>query len=190
MSCGYGWEIKIWKSPKRVFWFLNLKDEEKWHKRKKQSQRCVNLSTSGCTDVVLSIEGIFYVPHAMALIISGRPRIPIVGAERIVVDQIKFYRLEEIRRKFAVGLNGLHPTFFCFSMFPIEIRKIKIKGRGRRRGINRHWQSMRGEGRLKKIWLPIREDQYNTTEPQQGDQVSLIVTQTKSSYPPPPHPLR
>ena len=61
----------------------------------------------------------------MALIISGRPRIPIVGAERIVVHQIKFYRLKEIRRKFAIGLNGLHPTFFCFGMFPVEIRKSK-----------------------------------------------------------------
>ena len=180
--------IKIWKCPESIFLILlNLRSEQEWHKGKKQSQWCINLYTSGCTDV-FSIEGIFYVPHATALIISGRPRIPIVGAERIVVDQIKFYRLEEIRRKFAVGLNGLHPTFFCFSMFPIEIRKIKIKGRGRRRGINRHWQSMRGEGRLKKIWLPIREDQYNTTEPQQGDQVNLIVTQTKSSYPPPPTP--
>ena len=124
VSCGYGWDIKIWKSPTR-FLFLNLKYEQKWPKRKKQSQRCINLYTSGCTDVVLSIEGIFYVPHAIALIISGCPRIPIVGAERIVVEQIKFYRLKEIRRKFAVGLNGLHPTLFCFGTFPVEIRKSK-----------------------------------------------------------------
>ena len=107
------------------FLFLNLKYEQKWPKRKKQSQRCINLYSSGCTDVVLSIEGIFYVPHAIALIISGCPRIPIVGAERIVVEQIKFYRLKEIRRKFAVGLNGLHPTLFCFGTFPVEIRKSK-----------------------------------------------------------------
>ena len=123
VSCGYGWDIKIWKSPTR-FLFLNLKYEQKWPKRKKQSQWCINLYTSGCTDV-FSIEGIFYVPHAIALIISGCPRIPIVGAERIVLEQIKFYRLKEIRRKFAVGLNGLHPTLFCFGTFPVEIRKSK-----------------------------------------------------------------
>ena len=83
--------IKFWKSPECIFLILlNLKSEQEWHKGKKQSQRCINLYTSGCTDVVFLIEGIFYVPHAMALIISGRPRIPIVGAERIVVDQFKF----------------------------------------------------------------------------------------------------
>ena len=63
----------------------------------------------------------------MALIISGRPRIPIVSAERILVHQIKFYHLKDIRRKFAVGQNGFHPTPFCFSMFPVEIRKRKHK---------------------------------------------------------------
>ena len=143
--------IKIWKCPESIFLILlNLRNEQEWHKGKKQSQWCINLYTSGCTDV-FSIEGIFYVPHATALIISGRPRIPIVGAERIVVDQIKFYRLEEIRRKFAVGLNGLHPTFFCFSMFPIEIRKIKIKGRGRRRGLIVTDKVWGGRGGLKKF---------------------------------------
>ena len=42
-----------------------------------------------------------------------------------MVEQIKFYRLKEIRRKFAVGLNGLHPTLFCFGTFPVEFRKSK-----------------------------------------------------------------
>ena len=177
--------IKIWKCPESIFLILlNLRSKQEWHKGKKQSQRCINLYTSGCTDV-FSIEGIFYVPHATALIISGRPRIPIVSAERIVVDQIKLYRLEEIRRKFAVGLNGLHPTFFCFSMFPIEIRKIKIKDRGDGGGYVVTDKVWGGRGGLN-IWLPIREDQYNTTEPQQGDQVNLIVTQTKPPTPPPP----
>ena len=114
--------IKIWRSPKSIsLIFLNLKYGQKWYKRKKESQRCINLYTTGCTDVVL------YIPHAMALIISGRPRIPIVSAERIVVHQIKFYHLKDIRRKFAVGHNGFHPTPFCFSMFPVEIRKRKHK---------------------------------------------------------------
>ena len=114
--------IKIWRSPKSVsLIFLNLKYGQKWYKRKKQSQRCINLYTNGCNDVVL------YIPHAMALIISGRPRIPIVSAERIVVHQIKFYHLKDIRRKFAVGHNGFYPTPFCFSMFPVEIRKRKHK---------------------------------------------------------------
>ena len=115
--------IKIWKCPESIFLILlNLRSEQEWHKGKKQSQRCINLSTSGYTDV-FSIEGIFYVPHATALIISGRPRIPIVSAERIVVDQIKLYRLEEIRRKFAVGLNGLHPTFFASACSLLKLGK-------------------------------------------------------------------
>ena len=114
--------IKFWRSPESVsLILLNLKYEQKWPKRKKQNQRCINLYNSGCTDVVL------YIPHAMALIISGRPRIPIVSAERILVHQIKFYHLKDISRKFAVGHNGFHPTPFCFSMFPVEIRKRKHK---------------------------------------------------------------
>ena len=108
------------------FLFLNLKYEQKWPKRKKQSQRCINLYTSGCTDVVLSIEGIFYVPHAIALIISGCPRIPIVGAERIVVEQIKFYRLKEIRKNLQSDLMASIQHFFALARSLLKLGKVNI----------------------------------------------------------------
>ena len=75
--------------------------------------------------------------------------------------------------------------FFALACSLLKLGKYKKKAGGDGGGLVVTDKVSGGRGGLK-IWLPTREDQHNTTKRQQGDQVNLIATQTKSSYSPTP----
>ena len=56
--------------------------------------------------------------HAIALIISGRPRVPIVCAERIVVSKAQVQHFPVSRGNGAVRIYQILHTLFPLGFFP------------------------------------------------------------------------
>ena len=72
------------------------------------AKECVN--AGGSTDVF----------HPVALVISGRPRVPIISAERIVVSQSQFCQFQRFRRSATLSMYQILKTPLRLSMFPVN----------------------------------------------------------------------
>ena len=57
-----------------------------------------------------------------ALSTSGRPRVPVVGAERIIIIQLEIKSFLILRVKCAFGRQQSFDTTLCFGVFTVEIK--------------------------------------------------------------------
>ena len=93
------------------------------------ASRCLNtsscLNASGCMNGsgCLNAGGSTDVFQTIALIISGRPRVPIVCAERIIVSEAQVQQLPISGGNFAVRINQTLQTLFLLD-FLSEIMKV------------------------------------------------------------------
>ena len=93
------------------------------------ASRCLNtsscLNASGCMNGsgCLNAGGSTDVFHTIALIISGRPRVPIVCAERIIVSEAQVQHLPMSGGNFAVRINQILQTLLLLDFLP-EIIKV------------------------------------------------------------------
>ena len=93
------------------------------------ASRCLNtsscLNASGCMNGsgCLNAGGSTDVFHTIALIISGRPRVPIVCAERIIVSEAQVQHLPISGGNFAVRINQILQTLLLLDFLP-EIMKV------------------------------------------------------------------
>ena len=93
------------------------------------ASRCLNtsscLNASGCLNGsgCLNAGGSTDVFHTIALIISGRPRVPIVCAERIIVSEAQVQHLPMSGGNFAVRINQILQTLLLLDFLP-EIMKV------------------------------------------------------------------
>ena len=93
------------------------------------ASRCLNtsscLNASGCMNGsgCLNAGGSTDVFHTITLIISGRPRVPIVCAERIIVSEAQVQHLPISGGNFAVRINQILQTLLLLDFLP-EIMKV------------------------------------------------------------------
>ena len=93
------------------------------------ASRCLNtsscLNASGCMNGsgCLNAGGSTDVFHTIALIISGRPRVPIVCAKRIIVSEAQVQHLPISGGNFAVRINQILQTLLLLDFLP-EIMKV------------------------------------------------------------------
>ena len=93
------------------------------------ASRCLNtsscLNASGCLNGsgCLNAGGSTDVFHTIALIISGRPRVPIVCAERIIVSEAQVQHLPISGGNFAVRIYQILQTLLLLDFLP-EIMKV------------------------------------------------------------------
>ena len=106
--------------------FLAL-SKNKRHKQKQQSLQYTNFEAGGFANVEgirscsVIVEGIVDISHAIALILSSHPNVPIIGTKGIVVSQKQVYALLRSRGKFAIRFDHFLPTLLCCSLFPVGI---------------------------------------------------------------------
>ena len=96
------------------------------------ASRCLNtsscLNASGCLNCsgCLNAGGSTDVFHTIALIISGRPRVPIVCAERIVVSEGQVQDFSLSRGKSAVRIDQILQTLLPLRFLPERMTVNKI----------------------------------------------------------------
>ena len=96
------------------------------------ASRCLNtsscLNASGCMNGsgCLNAGGSTDVFHTIALIISGRPRVPIVCAERIVISKAQVQYLSVSKGNSAVRINQILQTLLPLRFLPERMTVNKI----------------------------------------------------------------
>ena len=82
---------------------LSFKEEQKQKESKRLRLEYTGLGSSGCFNI-------FLIQHAIALIRFGRPRVPIIRAERIVDTLIQVHHFLGLSRVVAVRIDQVPET--------------------------------------------------------------------------------
>ena len=102
-------ELEVWA-------FLRLKKEKQRKVSKHQRLQYAGLNSIACIEIFKSIAA--FILHPIALITSGRPRVPIVCVERIIVTETQVQRFLSLRGEVVVRINQVLYTPLRFSLCP------------------------------------------------------------------------
>ena len=104
------------QNESEVWAFLRLKKEKQRKGSKHQRLQYAGLNSIACIEILQSIAA--FILHPIALITSGRPRVPIVCVERIIVTETQVQHFLGLRGKITVRIDQVLYTPLCFSLCP------------------------------------------------------------------------
>ena len=117
----------------RIVRVPSLKAEKEPSGRENRQKRLQNtgFDASGRIDTIGFIVakecggGSSYVFHAVALVISGSPRVPIISAERILASKSQVKQFQRFRGEGTLSKHHILQTLLHRSLLPVKMKVIK-----------------------------------------------------------------